>query len=505
MTEGAPEDRPRPPPAADGHTPDDARSLPAVMGLTALGAALPGSTFVVLRRRALGACVLATYALLVSGLAYALIARRPDLVRLLVQPRWLTVTIVVLALVFVCWATVVVASDLLSRPARLEPRQRGWATVFTTLLCVALAVPFVVGARYAAAQRAFVSDVFVSGSQSQSATRPQILDPAADPWVGQDRVNVLLLGGDAGPNRVGTRTDSIIVASIDVDSGDTVLFGLPRNLQNVPFPTGSPLDELYPDGFSGPGDPLQWMLNAVYPRVPELHPKVLGDSDNEGADALKMAVSGALGLRVDYYVLVSIPGFVQLIDAVGGVTVNINQPIPIGGAEGLREPEGYLRPGPGRELDGFDAMWFARGRYGLDDYDRMARQRCLLDAVIERADPVTLLTRYQRILDAGRNILRTDIPGELLPDLVDLAFAVKDERVRSVVFSRSKQFAPESPDYAWMRQVVAKATAPRGDGAGGSGGGSGGNGKGRGGGGRGDSKSIVDSAKSSCAYRPVSP
>jgi anionic cell wall polymer biosynthesis LytR-Cps2A-Psr (LCP) family protein len=205
-------------------------------------------------------------------------------------------------------------------------------------------------------------------------------------------------------------------------------------------------------------------------------------------------VSGALGIPVDYYALVSIPGFVNFIDAMGGVTVNINQPIPIGGAEGLREPEGYLQPGPDQKLDGYEAMWFARGRYGLDDYDRMRRQRCLMDAVIERANPGTLLTRYEHILEAGREILQTDIPAERLPDFVDLAFKVKQAKLRSVVFARSNKFQPESPNYSWMREVVAKATTES----------SGGGGGGGNGGGKGGTSSLIDDAESSCTYEPVS-
>ena len=46
----------------------------------------------------------------------------------------------------------------------------------------------------------------------------------------------------------------------------------------------------------GYGDPAVYMLNAVYGQVPALHPGVLGTSDNEGADALKQAVGGSLGL-----------------------------------------------------------------------------------------------------------------------------------------------------------------------------------------------------------------
>lgn len=489
-------------PPVERQSPRRAKSLAGVLVLTALSAALPGSAFWVMRRRLPAAIALITFAVLVGAVAYLLLARPQDMVRLLVQPRWLMRVIGVLVLVFVAWAGVVVASDMLSRPPSLGRRERLGATAFTALLCVLLAVPFVVGVQYASAQRAFIGDVFSSSAGSASATIPEVKNPPDDPWRGQDRVNVLLLGGDAGPNRVGTRTDSIILASIDVDTGDTVLFGLPRNLEEVPFPKGTRLHELYPNGFDGPGDPLQWMLNAVYSQVPELHPKVLGESDNEGADALKLAVSGALGIPVDYYALVSIPGFVELIDAMGGVTVNINQPIPIGGVEGVREPEGYLEPGPDQQLDGFEAMWFARGRYGLDDYDRMRRQRCLVDAVIERADPITLLTRYKRILEAGREIVQTDIPSNMLPDFVDLAFAVKEAQVRSVVFSRSEDFSPESPDYQLIRQVVERATSPTPSPGGGTGGGGGGDGGGDGGGG-GRGGPDIDTAESSCTYQPV--
>ena len=72
----------------------------------------------------------------------------------------------------------------------------------------------------------------------------------ADPWAGTPRVNVLLLGSDAGADRTGVRTDSMMVASINTRTGDTVLFGLPRNLQNVPFPEHDPLHKLFPQGFN---------------------------------------------------------------------------------------------------------------------------------------------------------------------------------------------------------------------------------------------------------------
>lgn len=425
----------------------------------------------------------------VATLAYLLLERRAALLRAFVRPAWLTATIVGLLIGFVCWALVVTVSHLMARPGGLTRVQRLGATSFLILTCVALAVPFGVAIRYASAQRAFISDVFRSAAGSNSATRP-LGATAADPWHGKDRVNVLLIGSDAGPEREGTRTDSMIVASIDVHTGNVVLFSLPRNLEHVPFPAGTPLHRLYPSGFTGPGDPLEWMLNAVYGKVPELHPGVLGKSDNEGADALKLAISGALGIPIDYYVLVDLNGFVQLVDAMGGVTVNVDEPIPIGGVTGVRPPEGYISPGPDKHLDGYHALWFARGRYGLDDYDRMRRQRCLMAAVIHRADPITLLTHYAKILDAGRKIIQTDVPSELLPAFVDLALKVKDAKVRSVVFARSNQFAPDSPDYHWVRSVVAKAIQTSGGG-------------GNGGGGH-RKHSLAQAPADACAYVPVS-
>ncbi len=64
---------------------------------------------------------------------------------------------------------------------------------------------------------------------------------------------MLLLGGDSGPDRSGLRPDSLTVASIDKDTGRTVLVGLPRNLQDVPFPKGSVMRKEFPDGFDCEG------------------------------------------------------------------------------------------------------------------------------------------------------------------------------------------------------------------------------------------------------------
>ena len=291
------------------------------------------------------------------------------------------------------WAFVVFTSYRLVRP-RERPR---WHTaagnVLVAVLCLVMTYPVVTAARNALAQADLVSTVF---DDTESATTPEGRTKE-NPWAGTDRVNVLLLGGDGGEGRTGVRTDTVILVSMNTNTGKTVMFSLPRNMMNAQFPEDSPLHDEYPDGYTGSEDPAYYMLNAIYGQVPVNYPGILGQSDNEGADAIKQAVSGSLGVPVDYYVLVNLEGFKEIVDAMGGITVNINEPVAINGnTDAGIPPTDYLDPGPDQHLDGFHALWFARGRYGSDDYARMDRQRCTVDAIIDAANPMTLVPALHR-------------------------------------------------------------------------------------------------------------
>lgn len=438
-----------------------ARTLRGALGLTTLGTFVPGSGFLAAGRRRLGTTVLAIAVILLGVALWYGLTQRRELLHVVVKPGQLRMIAAVMLLMLIAWVAVVIATHRMVRPLDMTGGQRFLGAAFVGFLCLVVASPFAVGARYAYVQSDLIDTIF--GSE-ESATTPVV--DGENPWGDDNRVNVMLLGGDGGIDREGIRTDSVIVASIDTETGDTILFSLPRNLEEVPFPEDSPLHEAYPDGFTGEGDAGEWMLNAIYRNVPAQHPDVLGHTDNEGADALKLGVSGALGIDVDYYVLVNLDGFKEIVDAMGGVTVNINEPIPIGGNSDLGvPPEDYLDPGPDQHLDGFDALWYSRGRYGLDDYNRMERQRCMVDAIIEEANPANMMRRYLDIAAATKEILRTDIPKELLEHFVDLALEVKDGKVRSVVFrntydldpSDPNYFNPGDPDYEWMHDTVAKA------------------------------------------------
>ena len=337
------------------------------------------------------------------------------------------------------------------------------------LLSFAVAAPMAVAAHYSYVTASSVGAVFKSENETKSATRPTLEATQTapgesnqqDPWAGKPRLNVLLLGGDAGPGRVGTRTDTVILASINTKTGDTALISLPRNTARMPFPSRSPLHKYYPYGFTnGNGENAEYFLNAMYRNVPRSVPKdVLGPTDNLGADVLKLSVGEATGLRVDYYVLINLEGFSKMINALGGIKLNINTYIPIGGDTDRHiPPKEYLKPGPNQKLDGRGALWYARGRYGSDDFARMDRQRCVINAIIKQANPTNMLARYEDIVKAGKQLVYTDMPREVLPLMVDLSLRVKDGNVRSVVFKSGVDgFSSANPNYSLMHKRVKAA------------------------------------------------
>jgi polyisoprenyl-teichoic acid--peptidoglycan teichoic acid transferase len=426
---------------------------------------IPGTGYLYAKRKLAGWIVLFGWAAVVGSVAFYFghdldwAAARGRAVDLAFDPTRLRIAAAVAAVLLLVWLFVVWTSYRLIRP-RERPR---WHTVVGNLavvvFCLVFAAPVVRAAQYAVATANFVTVVF---DDNEVATTPDYEVTEEDPWDGRERVNVLLLGGDGGEGRDGVRTDSMILLSMDTQTGKAVTFSLPRNMANAQFPDGSPLQELYPYGFSN-GDYAdgEYMLNAVYRNIPAMHPGVLGNSNNEGADAIKQAVEGSLGIPVEYYVLVNLEGFKEVVDAMGGVTVNINEPIAIGGnTDAGVPPDDYLAPGAGQHLTGFEALWFSRGRWGSDDYERMERQRCMVDAIVEEADPANLLLRYLDLLKAGEEIVYTDIPRELAPAFVDLALKVKGAKVKSVVFRSSEQFSSADPDFDWMHDIVARAVDP---------------------------------------------
>ena len=430
-------------------SPEPSRGFGGALGLTVLGAVLPGTAFLAAGRRRIGFIVLAVFVALVAGGIWLATEGRMTAIRAALHPGQLLWVAIGVGVVALLWVLVIVTGYRSLVPPRTGRSQHLVGGFVVLLLVAAVVVPAVDVGRLALIQRGLISGIFTGGRSATVVDTP-------NPFGDKQRVNVLLLGGDGGKGREGVRTDTVIVASIDTQTGNTTLSSLPRNLENLPVPPGSALAAAYPKGFQAPTE-SEGLLNALYRNGPILHPGILGPTDYPGADMLKLGVGQATGLTIDYFVLINLDGFSRLVDALGGITVNVNYYVPIGGEPTLHIlPDAYIAPGPNQHMNGARALDFTRGRFGLTDYLRMARQRCVIQAIVKAADPVTLVQKYQQLANTTKDIVSTDIPQSALDSFVDLALRVKNAEIRSLVFDDSV-INPAYPDYDRIRALVAEA------------------------------------------------
>ena len=261
--------------------------------------------------------------------------------------------------------------------------------------------------------------------RATTTTLPQLLER---------RLNILLLGGDAAPDRPGLRTDTIIVASVDPMTGSTALLQLPRNQVELPIPSGHPAYDVwechcYPK-----------LANTIYQYGLD-HPESFPGGNNSGARAVMDLVGHLYGIEIHRFALVDLLGFVEIVDALGGLTITVTSRV---------EDEQYTRPGGEEspvlfpsgtyEMNGQEVLSYARVRRGTDDFDRMGRQRCVLEALAAQANPTTLIQALPGLVPAIQGSILTDILVAEWPDFIELAGSVETTTIVSV------RFMPNAPE-----------------------------------------------------------
>lgn len=229
------------------------------------------------------------------------------------------------------------------------------------------------------------------------------------PWT-----TILLLGTDEGPGNWGARTDTIILAAIQHGTGRAAAFGIPRNLAQVPLGAGV--------------KPFKEPLNALYGR---------SGGGEEGTTALKQAVSSLLGIRVDYYAMVNLLGFADVVDALGGVEIAVKERLVdevTRPAWGEPKPSIDVVPGRTYRFYGREALAYVRSRKASSDYTRMARQRCFLSAMADQLEPVRVLRHFGSLAKTIESNVHTDIPLNRLPSLVQLISSIDSQDTLTVTF-----------------------------------------------------------------------
>jgi polyisoprenyl-teichoic acid--peptidoglycan teichoic acid transferase len=309
------------------------------------------------------------------------------------------------------WALLFLDSWRLGQPLQLLQKQRLAIVGLNGVLCFAVAGSLLFASHVVAVQKGFISAMFGDGTATAAH---------------DGRYNVLLLGGDSGKDRWGLRPDSITVASIDEDTGRTILFGLPRNMMNFPFAKGSLMASQYPDKYTC----ATCELNSLATWAAD-HKSLFKGYANPGVEATSEAVEGITGLKINYYAMVNLQGFRNMVEALGGLRLNVRDRIPIGGVGG--PVTGYIEPGVHR-LNGFQTLWFARSRESADDYSRMARQKCVMNAMLQQMSPTTVVTKFEDIAKASEKLVTTDLPASELGKFTELAMKARSQPVRTVSF-----------------------------------------------------------------------
>lgn len=418
----------------------------ALIGWTLLSAVLPGAAHLRAGRRRTGYIMLGTFgvlllAVLIGGFVLAgnagFVARDSSLLA----------GAIIAGVAALCWFLVVLSSYVSLRPNRLTGRGQIVSGVVAGVLCVSVMAPFALTASTVLTIKDTANTIFPSihDDLTTATFKPE------DPWNGRDRVNFLLIGGDGAGNREGVRTDSMNVASVDVATGNTVMFSLPRNLQHVRFNPAGPLGKRFPNGFMREL-PNGGLLNEVW-QYGEEHPEVVpGKNETRGPRALMDAIGQTLNLKIDYYALVNMFGFAHLVDAIGGLKIRVDNDVKWGGHYGTA---GTIKAGY-QKLSGEEALWYGRSRVESDDFSRMARQRCVIGAFAKQATPQVVLTNFAKISTVAKQMAKTNIPREMLEKVTELALRVKDAKITSLQFV-PPDFWPGSPDWQKIRTAAARA------------------------------------------------
>lgn len=388
--------------------------------------------------------------LLAAMAALALIAARAGVLSQLLDSGFL-VGLIVLDLALLGWRAVAIAQ---AHGWRAPISVRHWTGWVTGLLLVATLGMHLLPAYWAVKAIDTLGAVSregsgVSGGVGGLPGETPLPIPSHQPDVRRgDRVNVLLVGIDAGPGRDHSLTDTMLVVSLDPRGGRSAMISVPRDMYGTPLPDG----RVY-------NSKLNSLMSFAAARPAEF--------PAGGVGTLKAAIGELLGIRIHYFAAINLLGFKQAVDAIGGVDITVERLIndPTYNNE-FGEREGfYLAPGQ-HHLDGHLALAFVRSRRGVGDNDftRADRQQQLLGAVQEKLTAGNLVLALPGLLDAVRDTISTDVPESRLSELAAAVQEADMSRLERIVLQPPKYVTPGSsptagyiliPDLAAIRSAVA--------------------------------------------------
>src|SRR5438093_6904926 len=296
---------------------------------------------------------------------------------------------------------------ILQAHTRLEPLSpRRWTSGVTGLIVIVTLGMHAIPGLYALKAVDTLNSVALGGAGGRAVgdipAFSNLPIPSAQPDVQHgERVNVLLVGIDAAPQRTTQLTDTMLVISLDPLGTRSAMISIPRDLYGVPLPNGQPYNHKLNS------------LMAVANAHPDEYP--LG-----GVGTLKSTIGKLLGVQINYFAAINLIGFKDAVDAIGGVDITVHRAIhdPTYSDEFGHKVGFFIEPGTYR-MDGRTALAYVRSRKGLGDSDftRADRQQQLLAALRGKLTAGNLLLSLPGLLDAVKDAVATDVPGSRLPVL----------------------------------------------------------------------------------------
>ena len=287
------------------------------------------------------------------------------------------------------------------------------------------------GARSAegAAGEGRLSDPLVTSLTPEAGDQPLFSPDAFQRWSGQERVNILLLGIDLRCEEDGpTHTDSMMVVTVDPVGLSAAALSLPRDLW-VEIPQFG-VDRINQAYFQG----------EAY------------DYPGGGAALAMETVEATLGVPIDYYAAVNFRAFLDFVDLIGGITVDVPEEI-----DDPTYPDscyGYdpfsISPGE-HQMDGETALKYARTRATVGgDVDRAARQQQVLMAARDKVLRVDmaprLLVRAPQLWQSFQKNVETNMTMDEAIQLALLAQEIPRDSIRTEVINYNYVYNETTPD-----------------------------------------------------------
>ena len=280
-----------------------------------------------------------------------------------------------------------------------------------------------------------VEYVLETSSQPEESAEPS--EPEEDLSVDdfdQQVITVLISGSDTRDNAIDQRgrSDVNIIARVNLVTHKVLLVSTPRDYFVPLALDGNPEDKLTHAG--------------IY-----------------GMDVLMETLENLYNIKIDYYFRVNFTGFIDIIDALGGIEVYSAYTFDTQQAKGYSFQEGM------NTMDGAAAKAFVQERYSFPDGDRQRgrNQLAVVEAVIRKALSPSILSGYLDILESVESCIDTSVPYDLVADLVRWqlsenpqweieSYSVNGSDAHSTTYSMNQSLYVMIPDESTVQEAQDK-------------------------------------------------